>query len=932
MVGVRDFGGGVGLSTDKFEQEFSSVQESENLGVSGDPISVPTQDIDLLEGLDSYFEDINDRLTISRMVSDSLIKGMVKAVEQLAEEKIAAKELEVASLKETMYFHRLGADKSEPLGSPLAYSGVRSEENGLYYSFSDAFVEHDMIKESLGSLRREASERVKKLEKEIDCLKGCNPMRRISSGSELVGLGGIIQEKASESLVGVDKTLDNLKTALDAICTQVDDMVHLTKASKSLVGVDKTLDNLKTTLDAICTQVDDMVHLTKDSLTEWGQQQEFQREVDAMVIRSSIESLHEEFEDKFWDQNARLCGSESENFLEKINEVSNLRKDLDVILKLLPNSETGQLISHGSHDIDHFHRKGLSNHVSLSSSLWEGNGVFEESQNGMPENWDAAQLKHMTTEDLVNYFKNIITEMRRNHESKVQVMTEEHFSLKREYFREKGSSVPLRKDKDLEALRKKIPEVILKLDDILLENEKLSSLSNNGETRDSLKERLHTLLIENQQLRDSLSNKRKEAKGLLSQVSDAAEKMLQHSFSEENLLKSKGNLESAVEDAKIEASITEEVYRCFLRDVIPQIGCDSDELEMQFIVIGEIYETLFRGAAKDAEANSKCEIGDSDVDSLAMEGLCEVIFRETIKDAESRFSDMKNMYLDERENRASLELKILEREEDLKVAIEEKEGLKQEFRLLEASLKEKEKLALERSDALVKEREKFQLVSQEISDLKDHTSYLQTLVTERSKELDLIKGELTEMLKQIEVDKVVINELNQKLELITKDLREANEHRDVLVAVTQEKQNDISRLEAKEYEQREQIQAMIGLLRGLSTTISDLECQVAEGIKKNKMRLEESSFQLSSLMQETRMLKRTTLLYKESLKRRCDDLQMAENEVDLLGDEVDALLSLLEKIYIALDHYSPILQHYPGIIEILKLVSRELSRESTKST
>ncbi|KAK9267665.1 hypothetical protein L1049_010096 [Liquidambar formosana] len=52
--------------------------------------------------------------------------------------------------------------------------------------------------------------------------------------------------------------------------------------------------------------------------------------------------------------------------------------------------------------------------------------------------------------------------------------------------------------------------------------------------------------------------------------------------------------------------------------------------------------------------------------------------------------------------------------------------------------------------------------------------------------------------------------------------------------------------------------------------------------------------------------------------------------VDLLGDEVDALLSLLEKIYIALDHYSPILQHYPGIIEILKLVRRELSGESTK--
>ncbi|KAG5622036.1 hypothetical protein H5410_007254 [Solanum commersonii] len=53
-------------------------------------------------------------------------------------------------------------------------------------------------------------------------------------------------------------------------------------------------------------------------------------------------------------------------------------------------------------------------------------------------------------------------------------------------------------------------------------------------------------------------------------------------------------------------------------------------------------------------------------------------------------------------------------------------------------------------------------------------------------------------------------------------------------------------------------------------------------------------------------------------------------QVDLLGDEVDTLLSLVEKIYIALDHYSPVLQHYPGIMEILKLIKRELTGESTK--
>lgn len=89
---------------------------------------------------------------------------------------------------------------------------------------------------------------------------------------------------------------------------------------------------------------------------------------------------------------------------------------------------------------------------------------------------------------------------------------------------------------------------------------------------------------------------------------------------------------------------------------------------------------------------------------------------------------------------------------------------------------------------------------------------------------------------------------------------------------------------------------------------------------------------------------------------------VVETQVDLLGDEVETLLDLLEKIYIALDHYSPVLKHYPGvstlplpphifsllklglndqsiyllyemtlqIIEILKLVRRELSGEAKR--
>lgn len=820
MVGVRDFGCGISSSNEKVAQQVSGVRESENLGD------------DLLDDLDSYWDDISGRLMISRMVSDSVIKGMVKAVEQGAEEKIAAKELEVESLKEKMHLFQFGADKSESCHE------MRCEGNSFYPSFTDAFVEHDKMRKSLGSLQNVAKGQIKKLKKEIYTIRGCSPIRT-SSGSELVGLGGILQGKASESFTGVDKLLETLNTTLDDMYTQVDDMVYLTKAS----------------------------------LCEWKQEQEIQKEVEALVIQSSIRSFHEQYEEKLWYQNTAL---------EKIDEVSNLRKELDAILNSLSNPENGQLISHGSHDMDQFHRRGLNNHFSPSTSVWEGNGVFEESNNGLPESWDAAQLKHMTKDELVNYFNGTITKMRRSHESTVQQMTEEFFSLKREYLREKGSSLPLRKDKDLEFLRKKILDVISKLDDFIVENEKLSRLGNNTETLRSLKNRMDGLLSENQRLRDSVSDQKKEVKCLSLQVSDASEKMMQHDLAEANLLKLIEKLKADLEDAEIETSVAEEVYKCVIRGVNPQNNHDTQELEMQHIHVPEI-----------------CEIDNSDIESLFIQGMGGVIFKETIKDVLSKFDSLTKKYLDECENRVSLEWKALEREEELRLVIEEKERQKEEVHLLVGSLEEKEKLRVELSVALMKEKEQF----------------------------DLIKSELELALEQIEVDKGEINKLDQKVELMTKEVREANEHRNMLPAIMEEKQNDRLLLEAKENEQRKQMQALIVLVCGLSRGLSDLECQVAERITNCNMRLEDSNSKLSSLVWKTNSLKNTALMYK----KRCNDLQMAESEVDLLGDEVDALLSLLEKIYIALDHYSPIFKHYPGVIEILKLVRRELSRESTKS-
>ncbi|XP_007022891.2 PREDICTED: WPP domain-associated protein [Theobroma cacao] len=843
-------------------------------------------DVDFLNEFDSYVEDINDRLTVSRLVSDSVIRGMVNAVEQEAADRIAQKELELVRLKKMMNHYHVCSDENKSL---LKHYEPNIEKDGVFSRLSDSFCEHDRIRESLGSLQNAAKGQFKNLRIEIDKIRGHSSIRRINSSPEWVGLGGILQE---------DETTDR-------------------------IDVDKTLDSLRITLDTIYEQVDDIICSSSVSLCQWQLELEYQEDVEHMVVASCIRSLKEQFEERLWDQNAQCYGNGNVNWIEKINEISSLRQELDTISKSLSNPETGMLNSHSSLEInddlsnnkrtDHLHRKVSENHVS---SLWEGNGKQEESVIAVPENLDAAQLSHMSKGELVNFFKIEMTKMKRNHDYKLQQLTEEYFTLKREYLKERGSSLPFRKDKEFDVLRKKIPDVIVKLDRILVGNEKFPLVSNNGETLGSLKDRLESLLSENHQLRDSLFDKKKEVNSLSSQVSDAIVKISQYSLTEDNLLKKVENLESAVEDVHIESAISGDVYKCFIREAISQTKRISEDLEVEHIIMKEIYDLIWRDASCNMPHASKSEFEDSDLESLIMEGLCAIVFRAAFSEAKEKLHDLSK--------------DACKKERVLKLEVEEKEKLQQHMLLMASTIDEKEKLLNETSAAMEREKEKFMLASQELDVVRDKTNRQQMIISKCNEESNVLKVNLRQASEKLELQQVETCKLNEKLDQAVKDLRESDDEKRRLLVAAKEKENILSLFEANENEHRKQMESIIILVEGLYKTFADFECQVAEDMKRSNLRLENLNSQFSSLIQMANVLKRKGLHYKQNLERRCSDLEKAETEVDLLGDQVDVLLGLLEKIYIALDHYSPILKHYTGVMEILNLVRRELSGESTR--
>lgn len=753
---------------------------------------------ELLVNLETYFDDINDRLTISRMVSYSVTKGMVNAVEEEAAEKIAAKELEVANLKESLKFYNVGLDKFDCLGSSMDKNELDGKDCDKHLNFEEACLKHDIMMESLKGMRNVADEQLRRLKNGVHSARASS-IRRSNSGSELVGLGGIL----------------------------------LDKDSKSWVHVERMLDSLKVTVDDICSKARSMLLLSKSSLCDWYQERDLQSQLEAMVMQSMIQSIQEEFEQKLWDQSSQLYSSQTVKWIDMLNQISSLRMELDAIFKSISNG--GQLAAHGSHDADHFHRKLLSNHVGSSSTLWEGNGNAEASDTDVPESYDAAQLRHLTKEGLVAYFNNIITKMRRNHESTVHELTEEYFSLKREYLKERGSSLPHKKDKEFDVLRKKIPDVILKLDNILIEKEKLPD-TKDAENLSNLKDRLDNLLSENHQLRDSLKDKKNQLKCMSSQLSDAAEKMLQHSATEANMLKLVGKLNSDLEDAYIEAAIKEDVQKSVLVGLIGDLRCDTEELDLEILLKQEIYDTLFCGAATDHEAAANGKIEDPDVESLITQDLCNIIFKETLKDACRENNALREKYLSEKQKHTSLEAKALEKENELKAEAEQNERLKQELSVLAKSLVEKEKVATDISAALTKEREQFELASQELDSLREEANQQKILASERGKELNLVSGQLAVALEEIESDRVKIQKLNQKLEQALKGLEDASEQKRMVVALTQEKHDYMQLAEVKEKELKMQIEALMTNVQGLSKMLADFEFKISGKIKANKLR------------------------------------------------------------------------------------------------
>ncbi|XP_042388010.1 WPP domain-associated protein-like [Zingiber officinale] len=150
-------------------------------------------------------------------------------------------------------------------------------------------------------------------------------------------------------------------------------------------------------------------------------------------------------------------------------------------------------------------------------------------------------------------------------------------------------------------------------------------------------------------------------------------------------------------------------------------------------------------------------------------------------------------------------------------------------------------------------------------------------------------------------------------------------------SVKLEEDKDDMEIKAKRCEracvEQNDLECMINPIGSLSEMVVNFGLQTCEKISTNITRLDDLKQLLNPISEHVNRIKKNELLYHKAFTRRCLNLQIAEEEVDLLGDQVDQLHGVLSKVYIALDSYSLVFQHYPEIIEVIRLIQREIREE-----
>ncbi|XP_049369355.1 WPP domain-associated protein [Solanum verrucosum] len=449
---------------------------------------------------------------------------------------------------------------------------------------------------------------------------------------------------------------------------------------------------------------------------------------------------------------------------------------------------------------------------------------------------------------------NDVAKLIKNHEPVIRKQLEDHNYMKKEVFRGERSALH-KKEKELDFLNIMIKDFITRLDDI-----------------------------------NSMSLKLVDKKYV-----KCKEKYIMKNISK-----------STMGDKVVTSDCTCEI----IRDDLGLLKEDMENLNLQVLILEEIYLIIYEGLYKEMFKAWKDEIDDFYMEVEIREDLYKFMMVEAVKDVHTKMSKYLNHTYKKVE---------IDRTEEIKI---EK---------LDSMLKCPET----KEDPMVKASSEIEEHNeQEILEYEgvEECETIKWLLNDDVSTFNSVNEKLKIAMKQLSTCKELLFDLEQSLD-ISPDVLHTNgddcaytNNTSLVVETKKPSQESIAQVDDNTMTRINPSNVLISSqLSNFHQMIQEFEINVVQNLDMKSLRIEELKHQFHNFIVEPiALMKKRKLLYKKAFLARCQNLKLAETEVDLLGNQVEELLHLLKNIYIILDQNSTILSCHFQVFDILKLIKDEL--------
>uniref|UniRef100_A0ACD5YK50 Uncharacterized protein n=1 Tax=Avena sativa TaxID=4498 RepID=A0ACD5YK50_AVESA len=274
-------------------------------------------------------------------------------------------------------------------------------------------------------------------------------------------------------------------------------------------------------------------------------EQELQQELSDIMVQGYMAGLRREFETKLWENHTRISNL-NQSWNDNVSEIAALRDELTgaVAAASEPHDRTDDVNTR----------------------------LRDETELDIP---DFSLLKHMGGDEITAFLRNEWLKLRREYESELIKKTEELFRLKRDFAKD-GAFLPFRKERELEFIKSKLIQAISKMDGIVSRKEGSACCFDYDEDSElcRLKDRIGSLLDENEHLRGLLADKTKEAKQLSSQESKLSNRVQE--------------LRDELDDVKIGSHLKDLFELSVLREVLGDYENQIDDYNQEECLLREL--------------------------------------------------------------------------------------------------------------------------------------------------------------------------------------------------------------------------------------------------------------------------------------------------------------------------------------------------------